>query len=84
MKLLDFGVSKMISPLVGGSDEDLDLTRTGMVMGTPYYMSPEQARGDRNLDARVDLRVRGHSVRGADGATPLHRRRTTTRSFSRS
>jgi serine/threonine-protein kinase len=54
-KLLDFGVSKMIGPLVGQRDEDLDLTRTGMVMGTPYYMSPEQARGDRNLDARVDL-----------------------------
>jgi len=54
-KLLDFGVSKMIGPLIGGKDDDLDLTRTGMVMGTPYYMSPEQARGDRNLDARVDL-----------------------------
>jgi len=55
VKLLDFGVSKVIGPLIGGKDEDLDLTRTGMVMGTPYYMSPEQARGDRNLDARVDL-----------------------------
>jgi serine/threonine protein kinase len=55
VKLLDFGVSKMIAPPLGGKDEDLDLTRTGMVMGTPYYMSPEQARGDRNLDARVDL-----------------------------
>ncbi len=55
-KLLDFGVSKMISPVHGSEkEEDLDLTRTGMVMGTPFYMSPEQARGDRNLDARVDL-----------------------------
>ncbi|HEY1692092.1 MAG TPA: serine/threonine-protein kinase [Polyangiaceae bacterium] len=54
-KLLDFGVSKMIAPLLGGREDDLDLTRTGMVMGTPYYMSPEQARGDRNLDVRVDL-----------------------------
>ena len=52
-KLLDFGVSKMLAGFAGG--EDLDLTRTGMVMGTPFYMSPEQARGDRNLDARVDL-----------------------------
>jgi eukaryotic-like serine/threonine-protein kinase len=51
VKLLDFGVSKMIAP----DAEELDLTRTGMVMGTPFYMSPEQARGDRNLDARVDL-----------------------------
>jgi len=54
-KLLDFGVSKMIAPIFEDRDEDLDLTRTGMVMGTPFYMSPEQARGDRNLDARVDL-----------------------------
>jgi serine/threonine-protein kinase len=55
VKLLDFGVSKMIVPPLEGRDDDLDLTRTGMVMGTPYYMAPEQARGDRNLDARVDL-----------------------------
>jgi serine/threonine-protein kinase len=54
-KLLDFGVSKKIAPFIGAREDDVDLTRTGMVMGTPYYMSPEQARGDRNLDARVDL-----------------------------
>jgi serine/threonine-protein kinase len=54
-KLLDFGVSKMTAPVPNAPEEDLELTRTGMVMGTPFYMSPEQARGDRNLDARVDL-----------------------------
>jgi serine/threonine-protein kinase len=53
VKLLDFGISK-----VAGAD-DLNLTRTGMVMGTPFYMSPEQARGDRNLDRRVDLYATG-------------------------
>lgn len=54
VKLLDFGVSKMMPEFQVGEDA-LDLTRTGMVMGTPYYMSPEQARGERNLDGRVDV-----------------------------
>ncbi|MCW5833619.1 MAG: serine/threonine protein kinase, partial [Labilithrix sp.] len=54
IKLLDFGVSKMMAEFQTG-DDALDLTRTGMVMGTPYYMSPEQARGERNLDGRVDV-----------------------------
>ncbi len=56
-KLLDFGVSKMMSrhPQSKGDDGDLELTRTGIVLGTPYYLAPEQARGERNLDARVDL-----------------------------
>jgi len=53
VKLLDFGISK-----VAGAEE-LHLTRTGMVMGTPFYMSPEQARGDRSLDNRVDLYATG-------------------------
>jgi serine/threonine-protein kinase len=55
IKVVDFGVSKMIVRMQDEPNEDLDLTRTGMVMGTPYYMSPEQASGERKLDARVDL-----------------------------
>jgi serine/threonine protein kinase len=55
VKLLDFGVSKTLWTPVGKSVDDVELTRRGMVMGTPYYMSPEQARGDRDLDGRVDL-----------------------------
>ena len=50
-KLLDFGISKACHI----DDPAEGLTRTGMVMGTPYYMAPEQARGDRTLDHRVDL-----------------------------
>ena len=51
-KLLDFGISKSMSY---DFVRDQRLTHTGMVMGTPYYMAPEQARGDSGLDQRVDL-----------------------------
>jgi eukaryotic-like serine/threonine-protein kinase len=55
-KLLDFGVSKMMNQHPQSKDDgDMEMTRTGIVLGTPYYLAPEQARGDRNLDARVDL-----------------------------
>jgi serine/threonine-protein kinase len=53
VKLLDFGVSKFSGRpgAVGLST----ITRKGTVLGTPYYMSPEQARGDVELDERSDL-----------------------------
>jgi serine/threonine-protein kinase len=52
VKLLDFGISKVMQPLEG---TDSHLTLTGTVLGTPLYMSPEQARGKSNLDQRVDI-----------------------------
>lgn len=50
-KILDFGISKANVP----EEIPHHLTRPGMVMGTPYYMAPEQAMGERNLDGRVDI-----------------------------
>jgi len=48
--LADFGIALAVQES-GGSR----LTETGLSLGTPHYMSPEQATGDRNVDARSDL-----------------------------
>jgi serine/threonine-protein kinase len=50
VKLIDFGLSKITK--VGG--EQTQLTQTGSLLGTPAYMSPEQAKGDV-IDARTDV-----------------------------
>jgi len=47
-KVIDFGLVKRTSG-------DPRLTETGMVIGTPGYMAPEQARGEREVDARTDV-----------------------------
>lgn len=55
VKLLDFGVAKEIGGLLGTSEDTTQLTHTGCVMGTPFYLSPEQILGNRDVDGRVDL-----------------------------
>jgi serine/threonine protein kinase len=54
VKLLDFGIAKLTEV----SEGDRKLTKTGMLFGTPEYMSPEQARGD-TVDHRVDIYAMG-------------------------
>ncbi|HTJ84245.1 MAG TPA: serine/threonine-protein kinase, partial [Polyangiaceae bacterium] len=52
LKIVDFGIA-----LVAGAKSGI--TRTGMTIGTPEYMAPEQARGERGLDAKVDVYALG-------------------------
>jgi serine/threonine-protein kinase len=51
-KVLDFGISKLAS---SDGQADMRLTKTGAVVGTPYYMSPEQIRGSHQVDKRSDV-----------------------------
>jgi serine/threonine protein kinase len=52
VKVLDFGISKATNPLSGGSGA---MTSTKALLGSPYYMSPEQLRSSKNVDARADI-----------------------------
>ncbi len=54
-KLLDFGISKVAAALAGSND----LTKTSSLLGTPYYMSPEQVRGAKYIDPRSDVYALG-------------------------
>lgn len=51
IKVLDFGLAKALGP----EAEENSLTCTGVVMGTPYYMSPEHIRASEDMDHRADL-----------------------------
>jgi serine/threonine-protein kinase len=55
-KILDFGISKFLA------DEIQDVTATSSVVGTPRFMSPEQALGQRDVDGRADLYAVGEML----------------------
>jgi serine/threonine-protein kinase len=54
-KILDFGISKVKT----AETEKVRMTRTGQLVGTPLYMSPEQARGEVDIDRRADIYAAG-------------------------
>ena len=79
--LADFGIAKV-------QDDGDSLTATGMIVGTPSFMSPEQAQGARDVDARTDLyslgavgyaMLAGHEPfpAGSDAMVAMARRMTT-------
>jgi serine/threonine protein kinase len=70
VKILDFGLAR-------ACDEDVKLTQDNYLVGTPAYMSPEQAEGDRPLDARSDLfSLGGVLYRCATGELPFRGKNT--------
>jgi len=54
-KVLDFGIAKIAQDAELGSGLNAVQTKTGMVLGTPAYMSPEQCRGQRNISPKTDV-----------------------------
>jgi serine/threonine-protein kinase len=55
VKILDFGISKFDPELTGAGSHTAD----GAMLGTPFYMSPEQVRGARDVDATTDVYALG-------------------------
>ena len=62
VKICDFGIAKQISSEAGAPAVTANLTRTGGVIGSPMFMSPEQAKGSRTIDHRSDIWSLGASL----------------------
>jgi serine/threonine-protein kinase len=54
-KLCDFGIAKLAPDFLAAGQDEAALTRTESLIGSPKYMSPEQAKGAKDIDARSDL-----------------------------
>ncbi|MEY2932420.1 MAG: hypothetical protein RL033_3169 [Pseudomonadota bacterium] len=53
VKVLDFGISKALHP--GDRNSQMQMTASAAIMGSPQYMSPEQIRSSKSVDARADV-----------------------------
>jgi serine/threonine-protein kinase len=66
-KITDFGLAKYTQ------DDEIALTDTGTTLGTAYYLSPEQARGDSTIDTRSDIYALGATLyHMVTGQPPYH------------
>lgn len=74
VKVCDFGIAKRSEAI---DESTMDLTRTGGVLGSPLYMSPEQARSSKSVDARSDVFSLGVSLYEVLSGRRLWEGRTT-------
>ena len=70
IKVLDFGISKISGGHAGGTGASAGLTSTTTIMGTPCFMSPEQLRSTRDVDARADIWSMGAILHALLTGTP--------------
>ncbi|MBW2458439.1 MAG: serine/threonine protein kinase [Deltaproteobacteria bacterium] len=54
-KVLDFGIAKVLDPTTLNSETQGNETKTGALLGTPHYMSMEQAMSEKDIDQRTDV-----------------------------
>jgi serine/threonine protein kinase len=80
VKILDFGISKVIESSRASSARGLKVTRDGMVVGTPQYMSPEQAQGF-SVDERTDVWALGLVLYEMLAGRPAYRELPTYEQF---
>lgn len=55
LKIVDFGISKFLTPDGADAGNDMSMTQTATVLGSPLYMSPEQLKASKAVDGRTDV-----------------------------
>jgi serine/threonine-protein kinase len=72
VKVLDFGISKALHGGNGGQTSQQQMTASAAIMGSPQYMSPEQIRSSKNVDARADVWALGTILHELIAGTPAY------------
>jgi eukaryotic-like serine/threonine-protein kinase len=72
VKVLDFGISKALHGSRGGDTSQHQMTASAAIMGSPQYMSPEQIRSSKNVDARADVWALGTILHELISGTPTY------------
>jgi serine/threonine-protein kinase len=70
VKVLDFGLAKSIDTAAKRLDEDASMTGTNVMLGSPFFMSPEQAGSGRKIDVRSDVWSLGATLYHLVSGTP--------------
>ena len=72
VKVLDFGISKALHAGGGGQTSQQQMTASAAIMGSPQYMSPEQIRSSKNVDARADVWALGTILHELIAGSPAY------------